>query len=369
MRQFLTSGHYGLLLVPLCLSAIILAPILLLTPGLMTPHTPTIKEDPIGKVMAASADDWELWTSGTRLRGANVYQRLVYPEVDGPDFMGPGPLGPPYTQADLDALAAAGANWVQLSHPGLFTEKPPYVLNGDVQDSLDRLLDMVGKAGMKATIAFRTGPGRSDFTFYWDGAGEWFDPSYLNDNVWVEQAAQDAWVDMWRYTAERYRGHPTVIGYELMVEPNSNDRLLGIWDPEQFYARYGGSLYDWNQLYPRITAAVRDVDAETPILVGGNDYSNPNWLPYLSVSEDSRTVYIVHQYEPMTYTHIRPRIHCIYRVRESSMPKTITGWKPWTRHGSRAGCHRSILLDRQPERRSRYPSTALSAGFLTLPVL
>jgi hypothetical protein len=252
---------------------------------------------------AVEGDKWNFWSGGTILRGANVYQRLVYTEVDGTDFMGKGPLGPPYTQDDIDALARAGANWVQLSHPGLFTEKPPFVLDTDVQDSLDRLLDMVDRAGMKATIAFRTGPGRSDFTFYWDGAGVWFDPSYLNDDVWLDQAAQDAWVEMWRYTAERYRDHAAVIGYELMVEPNSNDRLLSVWDPAEFEARYRGSLYDWNQLHPRITAAVREVDSQTPILLGGNDYSSASWLPYLQPSSDSRTVYIVHQYEPMAYTH------------------------------------------------------------------
>jgi Cellulase (glycosyl hydrolase family 5) len=248
-------------------------------------------------------DDWNMWTGGTQLRGANIYQRPVYPQVDGTDFMGPGPLGPPYTQEDIDALAAAGANWVQISHPGLFTEKAPYVLNTAARDSLDHLLDMVEKAGMKATIACRTGPGRSDFTFYWKGAGDWFDPSYLNDNVWVDQGAQDAWVEMWRYMADRYRDNPAVIGYELMVEPNSNDRLLSVWDPEEFETRYGGSLYDWNQLYPRIIEGVRKVDADTPVLVGGNDYSSASWLPYLKPSDDDRTVYIVHQYEPMAYTH------------------------------------------------------------------
>jgi aryl-phospho-beta-D-glucosidase BglC (GH1 family) len=249
------------------------------------------------------SDPWELWAGGTRLRGANIYQRHVYPELDGLDFMGPGPLGPPYTQQDIDSLASAGANWVQISHPGLFAEQPPYTLDQAAQDSLDTLLSMVGKAGMKATIAFRTGPGRSDFTFYWDGAGDWFDPKYLDDQVWTDRSAQDAWVEMWRYTADRYRGDSTVIGYELMVEPNSNDRLLGIWDPAEFESRYGGSLYDWNQFYPRITEAVRQVDKITPILVGANDYSSASWLPYLRPSGDDRTVYIVHQYEPMAYTH------------------------------------------------------------------
>jgi len=89
---------------------------------------------------------WVLWTSGTQLRGANIYQRRVYPELDGSEFLGSGSLGPPYTQEDLDRLAAWGANYVNISHPGLFTEEPPYVLDPDVQVNLDRLLRMVAHA-------------------------------------------------------------------------------------------------------------------------------------------------------------------------------------------------------------------------------
>lgn len=69
-------------------------------------------------------DKYALWAGNTALRGANVYQRRVYPELDGTHFLGPGPLGPPYTQADFDRLAAWGANLVVISHPGLFTEEP-----------------------------------------------------------------------------------------------------------------------------------------------------------------------------------------------------------------------------------------------------
>jgi len=173
------------------------------------------------------------------LRGANVWRRRVYPELDGTKFLGPGPLGPPYTQADFDALAAMGANYVNLSHAGLFTEKPPYVLDPDVQASLDSLLSKAEQADLFAVISFRTGPGRSEFTFVWDEVGDWFDRSYLNDSMWQDQEAQDAWVEMWRYTAERYRDNPIVVGYDLMVEPNSNevgshalDDRLDIWEPD-----------------------------------------------------------------------------------------------------------------------------------------
>ncbi|MGD8626626.1 MAG: cellulase family glycosylhydrolase [Anaerolineae bacterium] len=255
-------------------------------------------------------DKWSLWSGETQLRGANVYQRRVYPELDGPDFFGPGPLGPPLVQADFDRLAAMGANYVNLSHPGLYTEKPPYVLDVTVQDNLDRLLAMVAQADMFAVISFRSGPGRSEFTFFGRSVGDWFDESYLNDSIWQDPAAQEAWVEMWRYTANRYRNDPFVVGYDLMVEPNSNSvggfpvgDPLRIWDPAKFYALYGDTLYDWNQLHPRIGAAIREVDARTPILVGGNGYSGVDWLPYVEPSGDPRTVYMAHQYAPHPYTH------------------------------------------------------------------
>jgi len=258
-----------------------------------------------------AVDPWSLWAGPTKLRGANVYQRKVYPELDGTEFMGPGPIGPPYTQADFDRLAALGANYVNLSHTGLFTQKPPYRMDAGARENLDRLLEMAGRAGLFAVISFRTGPGRSDFSVCCLGE-DWLEPRYLNDEVWRDPAAQDAWVAMWRATAQRYAGNPVVVGYDLMVEPNSNEVFFDEWDPGRFYADHGGTLYDWNQLYPRIIAAIREVDGVTPILVGGNGYSGVDWLPYLRVVSDPRTVYTIHQYAPHVYTHQEPPLLLSY---------------------------------------------------------
>jgi hypothetical protein len=248
-------------------------------------------------------DKWSLWANGTQLRGANIYQRRVYPELDGEDFLGSDALGPPYTQQDLDRLAELGANYINISHPGLFTENPPYTLDGEVQDNLDHLLKMAAQADLFVVISLRTGPGRSEFSILREGAGVWFDPSYINDAVWQEQAAQDGWAAMWRYTAERYRNNPVVVGYDLMVEPNANEVVLEVWEPEEFYPQQAGKLYDWNLFYPQLVAAVREVDPETPILVGALGYSAVRWLPYLVPVDDPHIVYTVHQYAPMAYTH------------------------------------------------------------------
>ena len=188
-----------------------------------------------------------------------------------------------------------------------------------MEANLDRLLSMIAKADMFAVITFRTGPGRSEFWAFFgedeesDPDNGWFSPRYYNDRVWGDPKAQAAWVKMWRYTAARYRDNPIVVGYDLMCEPNANEvgsyprgQALDIWDQDEFYSRYGGTTYDWNALFPRIIAAIHKVDPDTPILVGGMAYSSADWLPWLEPVGDLHTVYTVHQYAPMAYTHQEP---------------------------------------------------------------
>ncbi len=255
----------------------------------------------------SSLDKITLWQGETKLRGANIWQRVVVPDLDGPEFLGSLHVGPPYTQADFDRLASFGANYVNISGPGLFTEIPPYILDPEVQTNLDQILEMIHKADMFAVITFRTGPGRSDFTFYSEGAGDWFDPELLREWVWEDAAAQEGWIEMWRYTAERYREHPVVVGYDLMCEPHPAG-IREIYEADVFFQNYRGTNADWNQLYPRISSAIRDVDPDTPILIGGMGWSSVRWLPYLEPTGDPRTVYMVHQYEPQTmYTHQESR--------------------------------------------------------------
>jgi len=252
---------------------------------------------------SAFNNKWSLWTSGTQLRGANIYQRQVFPEFDGTEFIGPGPFGPPYTQEDFNNLADLGANYVTISGPGLFTVKPPYGVDDEAVANLDRLLEMAVQADLFAVITFRSGPGRSEFAII--GGGDWLPYGYIIETVWQNVEARAAWAEMWRYTAERYRDNPIVVGYDLMCEPNSN-ASLDIWDPEMFYADYADTGYDWNAWYPDIVSAIRKVDTQTPILVGGNSYSSVEWLPYLHLVDDPHIVYTIHQYSPHEYTHQEP---------------------------------------------------------------
>jgi len=232
----------------------------------------------------------------------NIWQALVLPQVDGLEFKGNGRVGPPFSQEDFNLLSSLGANYVVISGPGLFTEEPPYRLDEAAQANLDHLLSMIANADMFATIAFRTGPGKAEWSLCC--LDESYYRGFFNDRIWTDPAAQSAWQDMWRYTAERYKDNPIVVSYKLMVEPNASDVLFDISDPHEFYVKYAGSLADWNTMYPPIIKAIRDVDDSTPIIIESEGYSSITWLPFLVPAQDSFAVTAVHQYLPFSqYTH------------------------------------------------------------------
>ncbi len=303
MRQ---ATHWGVLCLAIAvLSCSLFSPVRETLPS--TGNTQISNPQPSprpGTQTFSELNKWWLWTHGTQLRGANTWQRIVVPKYDGDQFLGDGFIGPPYTQTDFNRLADLGSNYVNLSHPGLFTDRPPYVLDERVQANLDGMIAKAAAADLFVVITFRTGPGRNDFTFYRDD--DWFASKDLIENVWNDREAQQAWVEMWRYTAGRYRDNPYVVGYDLMCEPNSNE-IVDEWDQEEFAAAYGGSTYDWNAWYPDLVKAIRQVDPETPILVGGNGYSALDWLPDLDTLDADHIVYTFHQYDPFLYTHQDPR--------------------------------------------------------------
>lgn len=244
----------------------------------------------------SASSKWALWTNGTCLRGANIWQLINDPSFN--NTVGNSSVVPPFKQADFDALAAMGANVVNISGPGLYSDKPPYALDTAVQANLDNLLDMIEKANMFAVIIARSGPGRNEQDIAEDSEGPGGPaPNHL---IWNNKhGEQDAYIAMWKYTANRYKNNPIVVGYDLMCEPHPNEQTPEpAYTPQDFYSSpYANTTYDWNLLANKITAAIRQVDADTPILLGGMGWYAPQWMSSLT-STNSKIVYLFHQYEP-----------------------------------------------------------------------
>jgi hypothetical protein len=251
--------------------------------------TPSDTTDPASgesQPSLAAVDKWSLWVDGPHLRGADLHPCLLFTE-DG--------CVQPITRQDIQDLRDLGANLINASYPGVYTEDAPYQVNPATLAYLDDLIQWAEEVGLYVVIHFRTGPGRNDAAITVED-----DPRY---DVWTDQTAHDAWLEMWRFTADRYSDSPAVAGYDLMVEPHPNTLIDPNWelDLPEVQARAEGTLMDWNAFAAEISAAIRQVDPDTPIIVSSLSWASAEWFSILEPTGDPRTIYSLHAYDPDIY--------------------------------------------------------------------
>lgn len=213
---------------------------------------------------------WGLWSQGTALRGANVYQQDESRSDKGGDF------GPNLVLDDLQNLADAGANYVNFSIPGTYhvktnTQWPQMIAH------LDNMVQWAKEAGLYVVISARTGPGR--------GEGDITEDGLMNKTVYNNASQQKAWVSMWQQIAKRYGSQGHVVGLDLMVEPHDVSRAK------------------WRSFAQKMIDGIRSVDSQIPILVSPGDWGGADSLDGWNPLRGNNLVYTVHQYEPFTYTH------------------------------------------------------------------
>ena len=210
-------------------------------------------------------DALALWQQGA-LRGANVM------------------LGQ-CTVEDLSVLRSWGANLAEVPVSNVYAPTPPYAFRPENLAKLDQAVKAAEQAHLYVALTCREGPGRPDFE--------------RSHEIWRDAPAQEAYAKMWREVAAHYRGRASIVGYDLMCEPH----------PDQEAKQ---PLGDWNALAKKITAAIREVDPQTPILVNSSGWAYPQQFEELQPTGDPRTVYTVHFYDPHYYTHQKPGDKVVY---------------------------------------------------------
>ncbi len=213
----------------------------------------------IPAISAERPDAFTLWQRGA-FRGANVMQKQC-------------------TADDLGVLRSWGANLAEIPVSNVYAPTPPYGFLPENLAKLDQAVEAAEQAHLFVALTCREGPGRPDFN--------------RSHEIWQEAAAQDAYAKMWRELALHYRGRPSVVGYDIMCEPHPDKEA-------------NQPLGDWNALAKKITAAIREVDPDTPILVNSSGWAYPQLFGSLHPTGDARTVYTVHFYDPHYYTHQKP---------------------------------------------------------------
>jgi hypothetical protein len=243
------------------------------------------------------------------LRGAVIAQRRRRLEVDGPTFGGGGAVLPAYRRSDFDALAKAGANVVVMSFPEFWTVGSPWKRDAQVADVLGRQLDDAKAAGLFVVLGMRSGPGRSDFVFHRDAAGDWFRRELIIDSVWRERDAQAAWSAMCEDAAKLVRSRSEVAGLNIMVEPepnvgglNRDGQRLGTLTAEEYVAQVSEGS-DWKRIAGDVARKVRTAARDLPILISPPSFGRTEFLPVMGEPPVTGVVWCIHDYEPREFTH------------------------------------------------------------------
>lgn len=237
---------------------------------------------------AQAADLIGFWD--TPQRGANSFNRL------------------PPDQAYYQALRDYGAGWVRLSYDKWKPAQRDFLLGsadayqGLVESDLATLkasLDRAHAAGLKVVVTPLSLPGMR----WSQNNGEQFD-----DRLWQDPAYWRQAVTFWRDLAQALKDHPGVAAYNLINEPAPEKHgglaeHAGAEQMQQWYRQHRGTPRDLPALYRQIIAAVREVDARTPIMLDAGWYAAADAFAYWPQPiADQRVLYSFHMYEPYAAT-------------------------------------------------------------------
>jgi hypothetical protein len=253
---------------------------------------------------------WDLWTNGTLLRGVNIWQKAIYSR-DKLNSEGKLEVSfeTSYSQSDFSKMRLWGANYVNISHAGIYSEKPietergkpkSYIPVDGVITNLKQLITMSRNTNLFVVVSFRTGPGRNEAVFDEKEKGP-ITTAWKTDGrgALTKEAceAQNAWVEMWRRAAHELKDFPNVVGYDLMVEPHQEREKQKDINKQEL----------WFALAEKLAEAIRREDTRTPIIIGGANVSTACTLSCIDpgrFKKYERVIYAAHQYDPYDlYTH------------------------------------------------------------------
>jgi aryl-phospho-beta-D-glucosidase BglC (GH1 family) len=178
------------------------------------------------------------------------------------------------TETDIQQIAGWGMDHVRLpiDYPVLEDDARPGVYQEDGFAYIDRCVEWCTAAGLKIILDVHQAPG-----YKFDA----LDRVTLFDDA----ALQQRLIELWCAIARRYRGEGDNLYLELL-----NEIVLPSSDP-------------WSELATRGLTAIRAVDPQRVIIIGGNNYNAVDQMDRLRLPPDDRLVYTFHFYEPLIFTH------------------------------------------------------------------
>ncbi len=170
-----------------------------------------------------------------------------------------------YTKKDFEQIKSLGCDVIRLpiNLHAMTNGEPDYILDPLFLSFLDEAVTWAEDLQLHLILDNHT-----------------FDPAANTD-----PAIGPVLVKVWTQMAEHYKDRSEYIYYEVLNEPH------GISDAE------------WSSIQQTVIDAIRTVDTDHYIVVGGAGWNSYNNLDELPVYTDNKLIYTFHFYDPFIFTH------------------------------------------------------------------
>lgn len=185
------------------------------------------------------------------------------------------------TAEDIAFIKNTGANTIRLPfNYKLFTNED-YMGKNDASEGfrmIDKVIEWCKLYGLNLILDMHDCPGGQ--------TGDNIDNGYAYPWLFESEPSQKLFCDIWKAIALRYKEEPVILGYELMNEP------IATTFSKEIQSMLNNKL---EPLYKRVTQAIRSVDQNHIILLGGAQW-NGNFTPFTDWTFDSKIMYTCHRY-------------------------------------------------------------------------
>jgi aryl-phospho-beta-D-glucosidase BglC (GH1 family) len=183
------------------------------------------------------------------------------------------------TREDIEFIASTGVNTIRLPfHYKLFTDEDYMGLstNQDGFARIDSAVRWCRDNNIYLILDMHDAPGGQ--------TGDNIDDSYGYPWLFESEASRQLFCDIWKKIAGYYRHETIILGYDLINEP---------------IAPYFENMEELNDklepLYKRVVKAIREVDTNHIVLIGGAQW-NGNFKPLKDATFDDKLMYTCHRY-------------------------------------------------------------------------
>lgn len=181
------------------------------------------------------------------------------------------------TKEDIQFIKSTGLNHIRVPFNFKFflVEDHPNIWLEEGFKRLDDVINWCKEENLYVVLDLHAAPGGQ--------TGDNIDDSWSYPFLFEDQQAQQTTIALWKKLAERYKDETIVIGYDLLNEPlphylKNKEELNKLLEP----------------LYKNITSAIREVDNNHLIFIGGAQW-NTNFKMF-GEPFDKKLVYTFHKY-------------------------------------------------------------------------